>query len=144
MWITALNLGVTHNQVARTAPEVLELLRAEAQPPVTKAECQEYQRGTDNNLNRQNMDPPIFSQAPVLGSLGGTPIRPLYGNQTVSALIADANAKAIESASQDKNDAGFDDEDEEALQRKKEKKEGEEREEKREEGERGQGGREEG
>jgi hypothetical protein len=49
MWITALNLGVTHSQVARTAPKVLELLRAEAQPPVTKKECQEYQLGADSN-----------------------------------------------------------------------------------------------
>lgn len=69
LWMGALDLGVSKNNISKRAPEVLQILRDTAQPPVTREECQRYQRGVNNTLNRQNLDPPRLSSRPILAHL---------------------------------------------------------------------------
>lgn len=98
LWMTALDLNVSRNNISKRAPEVLQILRDTAQPPVSREQCQAYQRGTDDRPSRQNLAPPRLSSRPVPGSLRSATFLP---KATTNNAATESSSEAVARDPQD-------------------------------------------
>jgi hypothetical protein len=88
LWMAALNLGASRNNIRRRCGPVLNFLRDEAQPPVTRQECQDYQAA-----NGANLDAPVFLQLPAPNSLGGVAANPQAARRSAADRSRNAAAR---------------------------------------------------
>jgi hypothetical protein len=81
-------VGASRNNIRRRCGPVLNILRVEAQPPVTRQECQEYQ-----TANGANLDAPRFHLHPAPNSLGGAAVNPQAARQSAADMSRNAAAR---------------------------------------------------